>query len=179
MLKTWVYWELMFQSINTHVSHLLCRWISIEVMTVIGCCNMFLVVASGLTEKLSSCLAHLSTCFHICCNAAYVFHSNIRATRNSRLSQSSCCCWPGPWWSALIASFMGPKWGPPGPTGPRWAPCWPHELCYLGRQKPVKSSSPSCVMLDYGMWVHTMVCEYVIKIQKINVPTDYLQYKKR
>ena len=19
-----------------------------------------------------------------------------------------------------------------GPTGPRWAPCWPHELCYLG-----------------------------------------------
>ena len=20
-----------------------------------------------------------------------------------------------------------------GPTGPRWAPCWPHELCYLGK----------------------------------------------
>ena len=19
-----------------------------------------------------------------------------------------------------------------GPTGPRWIPCWPHELCYLG-----------------------------------------------
>ena len=19
-----------------------------------------------------------------------------------------------------------------GPTGPRWAPCWPHELCFLG-----------------------------------------------
>ena len=19
-----------------------------------------------------------------------------------------------------------------GPTGPRWAPCWPHEFCYLG-----------------------------------------------
>ena len=19
-----------------------------------------------------------------------------------------------------------------GPTGPRWAPCWPHETCYLG-----------------------------------------------
>ena len=27
---------------------------------------------------------------------------------------------------------MGPTWGPTGPTGPRWAPCWPHELCYLG-----------------------------------------------
>ena len=28
------------------------------------------------------------------------------------------------------------SWGPHGahlgPTGPRWAPCWPHEPCYLG-----------------------------------------------
>ena len=28
------------------------------------------------------------------------------------------------------------SWGQHGahlrPTGPRWAPCWPHELCYLG-----------------------------------------------
>ena len=23
-------------------------------------------------------------------------------------------------------------WALLGPTGPRWAPCWPHELCYLG-----------------------------------------------
>ena len=27
-----------------------------------------------------------------------------------------------------------------GPTGPRWAPCWPHELCYLGGYQ---DSSPS------------------------------------
>ena len=31
--------------------------------------------------------------------------------------------------SPLIARFMGPTWGP---VGPRWVPCWPHELCYLG-----------------------------------------------
>ena len=31
--------------------------------------------------------------------------------------------------TSLIVRFMGPTWGP---TGPRWAPCWPHELCYLG-----------------------------------------------
>ena len=24
---------------------------------------------------------------------------------------------------------MGPTWGPLGPVGPRWAPCWPHEPC--------------------------------------------------
>ena len=31
-----------------------------------------------------------------------------------------------------MARFMGPTWGHLGPTGPRWAPWWPHELCYLG-----------------------------------------------
>ena len=33
---------------------------------------------------------------------------------------------------SLIARFMEPIWGHLGQTGPRWAPCWPHELCYLG-----------------------------------------------
>ena len=32
----------------------------------------------------------------------------------------------------LIARFMGPTWGPPGSCRPLWAPCWSHELCYLG-----------------------------------------------
>ena len=35
---------------------------------------------------------------------------------------------PPPWYQG--------SWGQHGahlgPTGPRWAPCWPHELCYLG-----------------------------------------------
>ena len=26
-----------------------------------------------------------------------------------------------------------------GPTGPRWAPCWPHEPCYLGWESYVPS----------------------------------------
>ena len=26
----------------------------------------------------------------------------------------------------------GANIGPPGPVGPRWAPCWPHEPCYQG-----------------------------------------------
>ena len=30
---------------------------------------------------------------------------------------------------------MGPTWGPPGP---RWAPCRPHEPCYLGWYWPCK-----------------------------------------
>ena len=35
--------------------------------------------------------------------------------------------------TSLIARFMGPTWGQHlGLTGPRWAPCWPHEPCYLG-----------------------------------------------
>ena len=51
--------------------------------------------------------------------------------------------------SSLIARFMGPKWGPSGVD--RWAPCWPHVLCYLGswdRPCPLefvwKSTQKSC-----------------------------------
>ena len=32
--------------------------------------------------------------------------------------------------SALIAKFMGLAWDPPGLTGPRCIPCWPHESCW-------------------------------------------------
>ena len=32
----------------------------------------------------------------------------------------------------LIASSWGQHGAYLGPTGPRWAPCWPHEPCYLG-----------------------------------------------
>ena len=34
--------------------------------------------------------------------------------------------------NSLIARFMGQHWAHLGPTGLRWAPCWSHELCYLG-----------------------------------------------
>ena len=37
-----------------------------------------------------------------------------------------------------ISSRYKGSWGQHGdhlgPTRPRWAPCWPHELCYLGLQ---------------------------------------------
>ena len=33
-----------------------------------------------------------------------------------------------------IASFIGQHGTHPGPTGPRWASCWPHEFCCLGSQ---------------------------------------------
>ena len=34
---------------------------------------------------------------------------------------------------SLIERSMGRHHGAHlGPTGPRWAPCWPNELCYLG-----------------------------------------------
>ena len=33
-----------------------------------------------------------------------------------------------PWWQGS----WGQRGAHLGPTGPRWTPCWPHELCYLG-----------------------------------------------
>ena len=35
-----------------------------------------------------------------------------------------------------IAKFMEPNGAHRGPVGPRWAPCWPHEPCYLGIYVP-------------------------------------------
>ena len=35
--------------------------------------------------------------------------------------------------TTLVARFMGQHGAHLGPIGPRWAPCWPHELCYLGQ----------------------------------------------
>ena len=48
---------------------------------------------------------------------------------------------------------MGTTRGQLGPTGPRWAPCWPHELCYLGlyhllRRKHVR---------NIHMWLATWI----------------------
>ena len=40
------------------------------------------------------------------------------------------------WWMGVgdgcgwVARLMGSTWGPSGAD--RWAPCWPHEHCYLG-----------------------------------------------
>ena len=36
----------------------------------------------------------------------------------------------------LIARFMGPTWGSSGAGRTQVAPCWPHELCYLGSLWP-------------------------------------------
>ena len=51
--------------------------------------------------------------------------------------------WQYPVRDHAVSSGVGPwkqgSWGQHGahlgPTGPRWAPCWPHELCYLGLLK--------------------------------------------
>ena len=49
----------------------------------------------------------------------------------------------------LIARFMGLTWGPP--VGPRWAPCRPHEPCYLGLHTLLVlcGENPSGSHIDY------------------------------
>ena len=41
--------------------------------------------------------------------------------------QWSCCNWE----TTMITRFMAQHGAHLGPTGPRWAPCWPHAPCYL------------------------------------------------
>ena len=49
---------------------------------------------------------------------------------------------------ALITRFMGPTWAHLGLTGPRWAPCWPHELCYLGCHSGFRKRRFACSAPD-------------------------------
>ena len=56
--------------------------------------------------------------------------------------------------SILIPGFMVPTWGQLEPTGPMWAPCWPHELCYLGNhvQIPILTNSLLSMICDDEVW---------------------------
>ena len=53
--------------------------------------------------------------------------------------------------ATLIARSMWPTWGP------RWAPCWPHELCYLARSvvSTVKTK-PQSLMQHLSLIMHTI-----------------------
>ena len=74
--------------------------------------------------------------------------------------------------TTLIASFMGPTWGPPGSCRPRWAPCWPHEPCYLEilniqtlqRQSYFRAQRITLIAKHYisvlQLWLNTM--EFVL-----------------
>ena len=59
---------------------------------------------------------------------------------------------------------MGPTWCPSlGPTGPRWAPCWSHELCYLGMVSPVP------VQQHWRIWrIWVNICSWYTKNRSYN-----------
>ena len=56
---------------------------------------------------------------------------------------------------SLIARFMGPTWGP---TGADRAPCWPHELCYLGCQSIVTGRNTNIFQCEWQrvIWLKNM-----------------------
>ena len=55
---------------------------------------------------------------------------------------------------SLIARFMGPTWGPYRADRLRWAPCWPHELYYLGYD----SQPNQCFHLfSFSVWIFQLI----------------------
>ena len=58
-------------------------------------------------------------------------------------------------WNTCSTPWKHGSWGQHGahlgPTGPRWAPCWPHELCYLGRDRGCESQG--CFSMSMS-WRH-------------------------
>ena len=56
---------------------------------------------------------------------------NVSASHILRHISGCWLCGVVSWKHTLRARFMRPTWGNLGPVGPRWAPCRPHEPCYL------------------------------------------------
>ena len=55
---------------------------------------------------------------------------------------------------SLIARSMGQHGAHLGPPGPRWAPCWPNELCYLGcRTMSVYSFAPIHITQEMAIFI--------------------------
>ena len=85
-------------------------------------------------------------------------------------SQAIITKWPGKImtaafpWAGLSHPYSEGSWGQHGahmgPTGPRWAPCWPHEFCYLGSLWWSWEARPSD---QHG------VCEPVLSVKQRNV----------
>ena len=56
-----------------------------------------------------------------------------------------------------------------GPTGPRWAPCWPHELCYLGSHDSSQSSSDGgAIIIQPIIWWFWNTAEFSRPIYNVS-----------
>ena len=89
--------------------------------------------AVGVCAKLQHDLI-----FILYVRATYIFqrldYELISTLWNGSLAHSTlqlCMSWfdKNIWYDVSDSKVHGANMGP---TGPRWSPCWPHELCYLG-----------------------------------------------
>ena len=73
---------------------------------------------------------------------------------------------------------MGPTWGPSGADRTQVAPCWPHELCYLGYYR----YREQVWSLVHGTYKHTyiqymtFVMIYVFAVMYLTSYTKYMYY---
>ena len=61
---------------------------------------------------------------------------------------------PMPWYITWSQGSWGQHRAYLGPTGPRRAWCWPHELCYLGicMAQPTTTNDCICICPAYKVW---------------------------
>ena len=98
-----------------------------------------------------------------CCDCSIVPSASILQDRAPQARQMLA-----EMWTKNLRSEQGWKqgsWGQRGAhlglTGPRWAPCWPHELCYLGRLYHLVTSS----VCQYRYGVFSSIGIPIIKIR--------------
>ena len=90
-------------------------------------------------------------CDQLCCYIFYHCYHSYLYNQVMQCTTNNYACiwytlfgWKRPWQQGL----WGQHGAHMGPTGPRWAQCWPHEPCYLGQ----------CLWVDIVIKCDTILC---------------------
>ena len=93
---------------------------------------------------------------------------------SNTLGAGLCCKWPDDdlliniSMPSQIVRFMGPTWAHLGPVGPRWAPCWPHELCYQGcDNESVLRNDSTTSSLSFPSALSQNTYTYIYQLQNV------------
>ena len=80
-----------------------------------------------------------------------------------------------PWWQGSCGQHGAHL----GPTGPMWAPYWPHELCYLGSLHPCTEIQPHYVATNHVYEISTNKSHWRAKYGKtFEFESDFILAKE-
>ena len=79
---------------------------------------------------------------------------------------------------SLIAGFMGLTWGHLGPTGPRWAPCWPMGPMLAPWTLLSGVGNPPVVIYNWGYWPLTSALLIIFRCNSVTIFINFIRMQR-